>query len=186
MGKPVIAAINGSAVGAGFDLACACDIRIASDSDHFMAAYIHVDLFPGYGGTWLYPRLLGSGKAAEWMFTGSFMEVDEAKDLGFLNDVVPEEELLDAAEKMARRLAAGPPIAIRLGKTMVRHGMSTDLETSLEMAAAAEAITLSSSDHAEGMAALRQKNVRNLKGTNARHERKSGYFLRQLAPATGS
>jgi enoyl-CoA hydratase/carnithine racemase len=89
MGKPVIAAINGSAVGAGFDLACACDIRIASDSDHFMAAYIHVDLFPGYGGTWLYPRLLGSGKAAEWMFTGSFMEVDEAKDLGFLNDVVP-------------------------------------------------------------------------------------------------
>jgi 2-(1,2-epoxy-1,2-dihydrophenyl)acetyl-CoA isomerase len=186
MGKPIISAINRSAVGARFDFACACDTRIASDSDRFMAAYIHAGLFPGYGGTWLYPRLPGSGKAAELMSTGSFMEVDEAKDLGFLNDVVPEEELLDAAEKMARRLTVGPPIAIRLAKTMVWRGMSTDLETSLEMAAAAEAITLSSSDHAEGMSALRQKNIRNSKGTNARHERKSGYFLRQLAPATGS
>jgi len=134
MGKPIISAINRSAVG---------------------ARYIHAGLFPGYGGTWLYPRLPGSGKAAELMSTGSFMEVDEAKDLGFLNDVVPEEELLDAAEKMARRLTVGPPIAIRLAKTMVWRGMSTDLETSLEMAAAAEAITLSSSDHAEGMSALR-------------------------------
>ena len=104
------------------------------------------------------------------MFTGNFMEVDEARDLGFLNDVVPEEELLNAAGKMARRIAAGPPIAIRLAKTMMWRSMSIDLETSLEMAAAAEAITLSSSDHAEGMAALRTKDVRNSRGTNARHE----------------
>ena len=164
MEKPVIAAINGSAVGAGFDLACACDIRIASDSARFMAAYFHVGLFPGYGGTWLYPRLLGSAKAAEMMFTGNFMEIDEAKDLGFLNDVVSEDELLNTAEKMARRIASGPPIAIRLAKTMMRRGMSMDLETSLEMAAAAEAITLSSSDHAEGMSALRQKRRPEFKG----------------------
>jgi len=164
MEKPVIAAINGSAVGAGFDLACACDIRIATGSARFMAAYIHVGLFPGYGGTWLYPRLFGSAKAAELMYTGNFMEVDEASSLGFLNSVVEEDELLSAAEKMARRIAAGPPIAIRLAKTMMRRGMSMDLETSLEMSAAAEAITLSSGDHVEGMGALRQKRRPEFKG----------------------
>jgi enoyl-CoA hydratase/carnithine racemase len=164
MEKPVIAAINGPAVGAGFDLACACDIRIASDSARFMAAYIHVGLFPGYGGTWLYPRLFGQAKAAELMYTGNFMEVDEAKSLGFLNNVVGEDELIGAAEKMARRIASGPSIAIRLAKTMMRRGMSMDLETSLEMSAAAEAITLSSDDHVEGMAALRQKRRPEFKG----------------------
>lgn len=164
MEKPVIAAIHGSAVGAGFDLACACDIRIAADTARFMAAYIHVGLFPGYGGTWLYPRLVGPAKAAELMYTGNFMEVDEAKSLGFLNSVVTEEELLPAAQKMARRIASGPPIAIRLAKTMMRRGMSMDLETSLEMSAAAEAITLSSEDHVEGMGALRQKRRPEFKG----------------------
>jgi enoyl-CoA hydratase/carnithine racemase len=164
MEKPVIAAIHGSAVGAGFDLACACDIRIAADSARFMAAYIHVGLFPGYGGTWLYPRLVGQAKAAELMYTGNFMEADEAKSLGFVNDIVAEGDLIDTAEKMARRIAAGPPIAIRLAKMMMRRGTSMDLETSLEMSAAAEAITLSSEDHVEGMAALRQKRRPEFKG----------------------
>ncbi len=164
MEKPVIAAINGTAVGAGFDLACACDIRIASDTARFMAAYIHVGLFPGYGGTWLYPRVLGPAKAAELMYTGNFLEVDEAKSLGFVNDVVSSDELIGAAEKMARRIANGPPIAIRLAKMMMRRGMTMDLETSLEMSAAAEAITLSSDDHVEGMAALRQKRRPEFKG----------------------
>jgi enoyl-CoA hydratase/carnithine racemase len=164
MEKPVIAAINGTAVGAGFDLACACDIRIASDTARFMAAYIHVGLFPGYGGTWLYPRLLGPAKAAELMYTGNFLEIDEAKSLGFVNEIVSDEELLATATKMARRIAAGPPVAIRLAKMMMRRGMTMDLETSLEMSAAVEAITLSSEDHAEGMAALRQKRRPEFKG----------------------
>ena len=164
MEKPVIAAINGPAVGAGFDLACACDIRIAVESARFMAAYIHVGLFPGYGGTWLYPRLFGSAKAAELMYTGNFLEVDEALSLGFLNSVVSEDELIITAEKMARRIAGGPPIAIRLAKTMMRGGLSMDLETSLEMSAAAEAITLSSEDHIEGMVAHREKRRPGFKG----------------------
>ncbi|NQW19417.1 MAG: enoyl-CoA hydratase/isomerase family protein [Chloroflexi bacterium] len=164
MEKPVIAAINGAAVGAGFDLACVCDIRIASESARFMAAYVHVGLFPGYGGTWLYPRLFGSTKAAELMYTGNFMEADEAKSLGFVNSIFADCELINAAEEMARRIASGPPIAIRLAKTMMRRGMSMDLETSLEMSAAAEAITLSSEDHVEGMAALRQKRRPEFKG----------------------
>jgi enoyl-CoA hydratase/carnithine racemase len=164
MEKPVIAAINGPAVGAGFDLACACDIRIASESARFMAAYVHVGLFPGYGGTWLYPRLFGTARAAELMYTGDYMEVDEAQRLGFVNKVVPAGELTATAEKMARKIAAGPPIAIRLAKTMMRRGMSMDLETSLEMSAAGEAITLSSDDHLEGMDALRQKRRPEFKG----------------------
>jgi enoyl-CoA hydratase/carnithine racemase len=164
MEKPVIAAINGDAVGAGFDLACACDIRIASDKARFMAAYIHVGLFPGYGGTWLYPRLFGYAKAAELMYTGNFMDVTEARSLGFLNDVVPDQDLKGAAEDMALRIAGGPPIAIRLAKNMMRRGLSMDLETSLEMSAAAEAITLSSTDHVEGMEALRQKRRPKFKG----------------------
>jgi 2-(1,2-epoxy-1,2-dihydrophenyl)acetyl-CoA isomerase len=130
MEKPVIAAINGSAVGAGFDLACAYDIRIASESARFMAAYVHVGLFPGYGGTRLYPRLLGSAKASELMYSGNFLEVDEARSLGFVNDVVPEDELIATTEKMARRIAAGPLIAIRRAKTMMRRGMSMDLDGS--------------------------------------------------------
>jgi 2-(1,2-epoxy-1,2-dihydrophenyl)acetyl-CoA isomerase len=129
-----------------------------------MAAYIHVGLFPGYGGTWLYPRLVGPAKAAELMYTGNFMEIDEAQSLGFVNDVVPGDDLIAAAEKMARRIAAGPPIAIRLAKMMMRRGSTIDLETSLEMSAAVEAITLSSEDHVEGMAALREKRRPEFKG----------------------
>jgi len=139
-------------------------MRVASDTARFMAAYIHVGLFPGYGGTWLYPRIFGAAKAAELMYTGNFMEVDEANRLGFLNAVVPEKDLISTAEKMALSVAAGPPIAIRLAKTMMRRGMSMDLETSLEMSAAVEAITLSSKDHVEGMAALREKRRPDFKG----------------------
>ncbi len=98
------------------------------------------------------------------MYSGNFMEVEEAKSLGFLNNVVVDSELITTAEKMAQRVAAGPPIAIRLAKTMMRRGMSMDLETSLEMAAAAESITLSSEDHIEGMDALRQRRRPEFKG----------------------
>ena len=157
MEKPVIAMINGVAVGAGFDLACACDIRIASEKARFMVAYVRIGLFPGFGGTWLYPRALGSmGKAAELMFTGDFMEADEGYRLGFLNRLVNEDELESTTMEMARKIAAGPPIAIRLSKLMLYKGLEFDLETALKMAAAAETITLTSYDHGEGARAIRE------------------------------
>ena len=107
MEKPVIAMINGTAVGAGFDIACACDIRIASPKARFMVAYVRIGLFPGFGGTWLLPRALGSmGKAAELLFTGDFMEADEGYRLGFLNRLVDEEELESTTIEMARKIAA--------------------------------------------------------------------------------
>lgn len=157
MEKPVIAMINGAAVGAGFDLTCGCDIRIGTPRARFMVAYVRIGLFPGFGGTWLYPRMLGSiGKAAEMLFTGDFLEAEEAHRLGFLNHLVPEEELESVTMEMARKIANGPPIAIRLSKLMMYKGLEFDLETAMKMAAAAETITLTSKDHAEGTTAFRE------------------------------
>jgi 2-(1,2-epoxy-1,2-dihydrophenyl)acetyl-CoA isomerase len=155
--KPVIAAIHGPAVGAGLDIACACDIRLASPEARFSAAYVRVGLFPGYGGVWFYPRIFGMAKAAEMMFTGDFISADEALAAGFLNRIVPAGELLTEAQTFAARLAAGPPIALRLAKTVSHRSLGVDLETSLHMSAAAESITLSSADHLEGISAAREK-----------------------------
>ncbi len=156
--KPVIAMVNGVATGAGLDLACACDIRIGTPRSRFMSAYVRIGLFPGFGGTWLYPRTIGSlGRAAEMLFTGDFLEADEAHRLGFLNRLVSEEELESTTMEMAERIAAGPPIAIRLSKLMLYKGLEFDLETAMKMAAAGETITLTSQDHVEGVAAFREK-----------------------------
>jgi enoyl-CoA hydratase/carnithine racemase len=182
MEKPVIAMVNGPAVGAGFDIACACDLRVGSPLARFMVAYIRIGLFPGFGGTWLYPRMLGSiGKAAEMLFTGDYMEAEEAYRLGFLNKLVPEDELeattMEAEEayrlgflnklvpedeleattmEMARKIANGPPVAMRLSKLMLYKGLEFDLDTAMRMAAAAETITLTSQDHLEGTTAIRE------------------------------
>jgi 2-(1,2-epoxy-1,2-dihydrophenyl)acetyl-CoA isomerase len=156
--NPVIAMVNGVATGAGLDLACACDIRIGTSRSRFMSACVRIGLFPGFGGTWLYPRTIGSlGRAAEMLFTGDSLEADEAHRLGFLNRRVPEEELETATMQMAERIAAGPPIAIRLSKLMLYKGLEFDLETAMKMAAAGETITLTSQDHVEGVAAFREK-----------------------------
>lgn len=156
--KPVIAMVNGVATGAGLDLACACDIRIGTPRSRFMSAYVRIGLFPGFGGAWLYPRTLGSlGRAAEMLFTGDFLEAEEAYRLGFLNRLVAEAELESTTIAMAERIAAGPPIAIRLSKLMLYKGLEFDLETALKMAAAGETITLTSQDHIEGVAAFREK-----------------------------
>ena len=156
--KPVIAMVNGVATGAGLDLACVCDIRIGTARSRFMSAYVRIGLFPGFGGTWLYPRTLGSlGRAAEMLFTGDFLEADEAYRLGFLNRLVDADELEATTISMAERIAAGPPIAIRLSKLMLYKGLEFDLETAMKMAAAGETITLTSQDHVEGVTAFRQK-----------------------------
>ena len=162
--KPVIAAINGSAVGAGLDLACACDMRLASPDARFSAAYIKVGLFPGYGGVWFYPRLFGMAKAAELMLTGDFINAKEALDSGFLNKIVPADSLQSDSTALAARIAAGPPVAVRLAKTMMHRSLGVDLATALDMSAAAESITLSSADHAEGMAAARDNRIPKFRG----------------------
>lgn len=155
--KPVIGMINGPAVGAGFDVACACDIRVGSPKARFMAAYIRIGLFPGWGGMWLYSRVLGLPKAAELLFTGDFLEAEEAYRIGVLNKLVPPEELEEATMEMARKVAKGPPIALRLSKMLLYKGLEMDLETAMQMSAACETITLTSEDYKEGAAAFREK-----------------------------
>ncbi len=157
MEKPTIAMVNGIASGAGLDIAAACDMRVGTPRSRFMAAYIRIGLFPGWGGTWLYPRVMGLAKAAEMVFTGDFMEADEAYRVGMLNKLVPEEELEPATMEMARKVANGPPIALRLAKMNLYRGLEIDLETAMKFAAASETITLTSEDHREGVRAFQEK-----------------------------
>ena len=164
MQKPVIGMINGVAAGAGFDLACACDLRVGTPKSRFLAAFIRVGLFPGWGGMWLYAKALGIPKAAELIFTGDFLEAEDAYRLGMLNKLVPEEELEATTMEMARKIADGPPVALRLSKMMLYKALSMDLETAMQMSAALETITLTSEDHGEGVAAFREKRKANYKG----------------------
>ncbi|MFQ5934419.1 MAG: enoyl-CoA hydratase/isomerase family protein [Dehalococcoidia bacterium] len=164
MQKPVIGMINGVAAGAGFDLSCACDIRIGSPKSRFLSAYIRVGLFPGWGGLWLYARVLGLPKAAEMLFTGDFLEAEDAYRLGMLNRLVPEEELEETTMEMAQKIADGPPIALRLSKLLLYKGLEMDLETAMQMSAALETITLTSKDHKEGVTAFREKRKGAYKG----------------------
>ncbi len=162
--KPTIAMVNGPAVGAGFDLALVCDLRIGSENARFMNAFVRIGLFPGWGGTWLYPRVMGVGKALEYLYTGDFMEAEEAEKLGVLNRLVKADELEKETLALARKIAAGPPISIKLMKLQVYKGLGTDFETALQIAAACETITLSSEDHREGVTAFREKRPAKFRG----------------------
>lgn len=162
--KPTIAMVNGVAVGAGFDLAMACDLRIGSENARFISAFVKIGLFSGWGGTWLYPRVMGLPKALEYLYTGDPMEAQEAEKLGVLNHLVPAAELEKETMTLAHKIADGPPIALRLIKLQAYKGLGVDLETAMHMAAACETITLTSEDHKEGIAAFREKRKPNFQG----------------------
>ena len=155
--KPVIAMVNGDAVGAGFDIACACDLRVASTSARFMVAFTRIGLVPGWGGTWLMPRLIGIPKSLELLYTGDFFSAEDALRCNFVNAVHPPEELLSGTTALAERIAAGPPISMRLNKLQVFKGLEMSLEAALKFNAVTETITLSSADHREGVTAFREK-----------------------------
>ena len=161
---PTIAMVNGDAVGAGFDLACVCDLRTMAETSRFMVAYRRVALIPGYGGAWLYPRRLGLSKAAELMFTGDFMSAAEAQQFGFISAVAPVDQLEAVTMELAHKIASGPPISLRLMKQLLYKGLNLDLETAMQMAATGSSITLTSEDHREGVAALREKRPAEFRG----------------------
>lgn len=161
---PVIAMMNGDAAAGGCDLALTCDIRIGSEKTRFMEAFARIGLFPGTGGCWFLPRMVGTSKAAEMVFTGDPIGAQEAYQWGLISQLVPHEELRERTMVLARRIAAGPPIAIRLGKMVMQRSMDASLETSLELAAASESITLTSEDHREGLAAFLEKREAKFRG----------------------
>lgn len=154
---PVIAAVNGPAIGAGLDLSCMCDIRIASEKATFAESFVKVGIVPGDGGAWLLPRAVGASKAAEMAFTGDALSADQALACGLVSRVVPHEQLLDEALALARRIAANPGGVLRMTKRLLREGERSTLESLLETSAAYQAIAHMGDDHHEAVRAFIDK-----------------------------
>lgn len=154
MEKPVIAAVNGVAAGAGCNLALAADLRVASDRASFIEAFSRVGLIPDSGGTWLLPRLVGTGRALEMMFFADPVDAAAAERLGLVNRVVSHDDLMPRALEWAARLAAGPTRAYGLIKRGVNQAVSVALADSLEYEAQLQEIASRTEDHREGVAAF--------------------------------
>jgi enoyl-CoA hydratase/carnithine racemase len=154
---PTIAAVNGPAIGAGCDLACMCDIRIAGESAKIAESFVKLGIIPGDGGAWLLPRAVGMSKAAELTFTGDMIGAEEAKEIGLVSKVVPDDQLMDEARKLAGRIAGNPPAALRGAKKLLREGQHVRLDTLLEMSAAMQALAHYTKDHEEAINAFLDK-----------------------------
>ncbi|WP_168791333.1 crotonase/enoyl-CoA hydratase family protein [Paraburkholderia aromaticivorans] len=154
---PTIAAINGPAIGAGLDLACMCDIRIAARRAVFAESFAKLGIVPGDGGAWLLPRVVGMSKAAELSFTGDTIDASEALAAGLVSRVVDDAALLDAALEVARRIAANPSHSLRMTKRLLREGQHVRLDTLLEMSAAFQALAHHTQDHDEAVNAFLEK-----------------------------
>ena len=154
---PVIAAINGPAIGAGLDLTCMCDIRIASEKATFAESFVKVGIVPGDGGAWLLPRAVGTSKAAEMAFTGEALNAQQALACGLVSRVVPHDQLLDEALALARRIAANPGGVLRMTKRLLREGERSSLESLLELSAGYQAIAHMTDDHHEAVRAFIEK-----------------------------
>ncbi len=162
--KPIIAAINGVAVGGGLDFACACDIRIASDTARFAEVFIRRGLIPGAGGTYFLPRLVGMDKACLLIWTGDMIDAREAERIGLVTKVVPHDELEHATRELAEKLAKGPPLAIRMAKRAIYQGLSMDLVTTLKYIAPMVRELWETEDHREGARAFVEKREPVFKG----------------------
>ena len=154
---PVICAVNGPAIGAGCDLTCMCDIRIASDKATFAESFVRVGIVPGDGGAWLLPRVVGMSKASEMAFTGEAISAQEALACGLVSRVVPAEELMEAALTLARKIAANPGGVLRMTKRLLREGERSTLESLLEISASYQAIAHLEPDHHEAVKAFVEK-----------------------------
>jgi 2-(1,2-epoxy-1,2-dihydrophenyl)acetyl-CoA isomerase len=164
MGQPVIAAVNGVAAGAGASLAFACDLRIASADARFVLAFGRIGLVPDTGATWFLPRIVGAARAAEMALVGDPIQADEALRMGLVSRVVSTNELMPEARALAGRIAAGAPLALALTKGALERAATIDLTTALEGEAKLQGIAGASADHAEGLAAFREKRTPRFSG----------------------
>lgn len=161
---PIIAAVNGPAVGAGCDLAMMCDMRIASTTAFFAESFVKLGIIPGDGGAWLLPRAIGAARAAEMAFTGDRVDAATALDWGMVSQVVEPEDLLDAARALADRVAVNPPHALRMTKKLLREGQRVDLDTLLELSASFQALSHHTEDHTEALSAFLERRPGNFSG----------------------
>jgi 2-(1,2-epoxy-1,2-dihydrophenyl)acetyl-CoA isomerase len=155
--KPVIAAVNGPAAGAGLSLACACDIRIASDAASFVPAFVGIGLVPDSGGSFFVERLLGAPRAFEWMSSNRRLSAAEALDWGLVGEVVPADGFAEHVAEVAARWAAAPTLAIGMTKRLFDHVHGSSLEEQLEREAQLQSAATRSDDFREGVAAFLEK-----------------------------
>ena len=160
---PVIAAINGSAIGLGLDIACACDIRLMADSAVVAESYVKLGIIPGGGGAWLLPRLIGPQRAALMTLTGEAIDAAKALEYGLVAEVLPAGDLLARAQELARKIAANPGHATRMAKRLMREGQDMKFETLMHMAAAFQALSHHTEDHHEAVDAFLAKRAPELK-----------------------
>jgi len=158
---PIIAAVNGPAVGAGFDLCNMCDIRIASTRAMVGETFINLGITPGDGGAWLLQRLIGYQRAAELTFTGRMVKAEEALQLGIFMEVVEPEALLPRARELAAQMAAKPPLTLRLTKRMMKLAQRADLPDFLDLCASFQALAHHTDDHLEAVNAFLDKRTAN-------------------------
>jgi enoyl-CoA hydratase/carnithine racemase len=161
---PIIAAVNGPAIGAGCDLACMCDLRIAGESARFAESFVKLGIIAGDGGAWLLPRVVGFSKAAEMALTGDPIDAKEALACGLVSRVVADDTLLAEARRLAERIAVNPPHAVRMTKRLLWEGQSAGLATLLEMAASMQALAHATADHREAIAAFLAKRAPSFTG----------------------
>jgi len=156
--RPTIAMVDGFAVGAGCNLALCCDLVVASDRARFGEVFAKIGLVPDGGGTYLLSRVVGLARAKELIFTADIIDATEALRLGMVNRVVPSADLQTATRALAEKIAAGPPLALRMAKELVnRAAASSDLETALNLEALSQSVAITSDDHREGVAAFFEK-----------------------------
>src|SRR5437867_2082442 len=157
MDKPATAMGNGLAVGAGMGMCVMCDMRVAAESARFSTGYVRVGLVPGDGDTYFLPRLVGAAKALELLWTADFIEAPDAHRMGIVQRVVPDAQLKDATYALARQIADGPQIPIRMIKRLVYQSLKLDLRTHLDLVSSHMSIVRQTADHAEGVAAFKEK-----------------------------
>ncbi len=157
LNKPVIAAVNGVALGGGTELALACDIRIAAETASMGLTETRLAIIPGAGGTQRMPRLVGKGKAKELIFTGRRVSADEALEISLVNKVCPPERLLDECLEMAKMICETGPVAIEQAKYAINNGFETDINTGLAIESNAYWVTIPTEDRLEGLASFREK-----------------------------
>ncbi len=164
LNKPVIAAVNGVALGGGTELALACDIRLASENASLGLTETKLAIIPGAGGTQRLPRLIGRAKAKELIFTGRRVNAQEALEIGLVNKVCPAERLLEEAREMAAMITENGPIALEQAKYAINQGLEADINTGLAIESNAYWITIPTEDRTEGLKAFREKRKPQYKG----------------------
>lgn len=162
--KPVIAAINGFALGGGCELAMACDIRLAAENAIFAQPEVGLGVIPGFGGTQRLPRLIGEGRAKELTYTADVIKADEAYRIGLVNHVYPQDQLMDEARKLAKKIAAKAPLAVGYAKFAIGKGMQVDIDTAMSIESDMFGMCCATEDKFEGMGAFVEKRKPQFKG----------------------